>query len=422
MSSVSVPAATKTSTPAPTATPSPSSPASPTPTSTRAPTPTTPAPTPSTQTELPAADDQRKWQTPPRNASGWSAEYQDYRSLTGYAHVVYGSSRTSATVTNNAVNQPSGMKGGQKGAIVDLFGWPYNDIAQEFTDFLGKAGYMGVKINPPQESVLTDAWPQSGQRNPWYFVYQPVSYRLYSRLGTRKQLRTMIQTCRANGVRVYADAVVNHMSGGGNDVLSHRYSSGGSCVTWGAKSSSKKSPYYTHSFTYGVNAYTNARPALEFPAVPFGPTDFHCERSMSSWTDPLQLETGWLSGLTDLNTEKTYVRERIAQYFVDLLGIGFSGLRLDALKHIGPVDTGAIFGLLRKYMGGSLPDDFISWGEVISGGEASLLACNANSGYNFYTGLDAEYAANGISSTDIAKLKIWSSDYPKEFPICGSWI
>ncbi|POM71068.1 Alpha-glucosidase, partial [Phytophthora palmivora] len=75
--------------------------------------------------------------------------------------------------TNNAVNQPSGMKGGQKGAIVDLFGWPYDDIAQECSDFLGKAGYMGVKINPPQESVLTDAWPQSGQRNPWYFVYQP---------------------------------------------------------------------------------------------------------------------------------------------------------------------------------------------------------------------------------------------------------
>ncbi|KAF4042141.1 Alpha amylase [Phytophthora infestans] len=460
MSSVSVPAATKTSSPAPTTTPSPSSPASPTPTSTRAPTPTTPAPTPSGSCYNYNGIDS-KWQTPPRNASGWSAEYQDYRSLTGYAHVVYGSSRTSATVTvrtylrvasascsytfngvkstsptyqvtnslkddlvivatctdgdeswklefdpvnfvwqNNAVNQPSGMKGGQKGAIVDLFGWPYNDIAQECTDFLGKAGYMGVKINPPQESVLTDAWPQSGQRNPWYFVYQPVSYRLYSRLGARKQLRTMIQTCRANGVRVYADAVVNHMSG----------------VQF------QNSPYYTHRFTYGVNAYTNARPALEFPAVPFGPTDFHCERSMSSWTDPLQLETGWLSGLTDLNTETTYVRERIAQYFVDLLGIGFSGLRLDALKHIGPVDTGAIFGLLRKYMGGSSPDDFISWGEVILGGEASLLACNANSGYNFYTGLDAEYAANGISSTDIAKLKIWSSDYPKEFPICGSWI
>jgi alpha-amylase len=437
----------------------------------------------STQTDVPASDDERKWQTPPRNASGWSADYQDYRSLTGYAHVVYGSARTSATVTvrtylrvasatcsysfndvnstsptyeasisfdngldiivsctdgsaswtleldpvnfvwqNNVVTQPSGMKGGQKGAIVDLFGWPYDDIAQECSDFLGKAGYMGVKINPPQESVLTDAWPQSGQRNPWYFVYQPVSYRLYSRLGSRAQLRAMIQTCRASGVRVYADAVVNHMTGKGNDVLQHRETTDSSCYTWGAKSSAKNSPYYTFSETYGVNAYTNARPALEYPAVPYGPTDFHCERSITSWTDPIQLKTGWLSSLTDLNTEKTYVRERIAQYFVDLLGIGFSGFRIDALKHIGPTDAAAIFGLLNEYMGGSLPDDFIYWGEVIIGGDADLLACDADSGYNFYEGLDALYAENNISTTDIAKLKIWSSDYPNNFPACGSWI
>ncbi|KAG7391303.1 hypothetical protein PHYPSEUDO_005252 [Phytophthora pseudosyringae] len=386
MSTVSVPAATETVTPVPTSPASTT--ASPTPTA-ASPTPTTATPTPSgncynyngldscsssTQTELPATNDQRKWQTPPRNASGWSTNYQDYRSLIGYAQVVYESSGTSATVTvrtylrvdsatcsysfngvkatsptyavtnslkddliivatctdgtnswrleldpvnfiwqNNVVNQPSGMNGGQKGAIVDLFGWPYDEIAQECSDVLGKAGYMGVNINPPQESVLTDAWPQSGQRNPWYSVYQAVSYRLYSRLGTRTKLRSMIQTCRANGVRVYADAVVNHMSGGGNDVISHRYSRSGSCVT----------------YTYGVNAYTNVRPALEFPAVPYGPADFHCERTMSSWTDPLQLEAGWLIGLTDLNTEKTYVRERIAQYFVDFLGIGFSGLRLE---------------------------------------------------------------------------------------------
>jgi alpha-amylase len=32
----------------------------------------------------------------------------------------------------------------------------------------------------------------------------------------RKKLRYMIQTCRSNGVRVYAEAEVNHMTGGGN--------------------------------------------------------------------------------------------------------------------------------------------------------------------------------------------------------------
>jgi alpha-amylase len=50
-----------------------------------------------------------------------------------------------------------------------------------------------------------------GELNPWYWIYQPVSYKLSSRMGTRKQLREMILTCRRNGVRVYADAVINHM-------------------------------------------------------------------------------------------------------------------------------------------------------------------------------------------------------------------
>ncbi|TMW64869.1 hypothetical protein Poli38472_009036 [Pythium oligandrum] len=503
--------------------PIPSSSTSPTPTTTsptpttKTPTPTTttpvtPTPTPSTtstpptttvppssgcsnyngldscsgdQTSYPDNIEARRWQTPARNSSSWKAEFQDYRSLQGYAHVVYASNRLSATVTvrtylrvtsgttctfsyngatsssnqyaatsslmtdlnivvtcvngsntwtltldpvnfvwqSTAVPTPAGMENGQKGAIVDMFGWPYADIESECKDFLGKAGYLGVKINPPQEAVLSDAWPQSGQRNPWYFVYQPVSYRLVSRLGTRAQLRSMIQACRANGVRVYADAVVNHMSGGGNDLNpTHRTGSSSSCSTWGPKSSAGKSPYYTHNFQYEVNAQTAQRPAAEFPAVPFGPSDFHCERSLNAYTDGFILGNGWLEGLLDLNTAKSSVRERIAQYFVDLLGIGFSGFRIDAMKHIGPTDTAAIMGLLNTYMGGSLPADFIMWGEVIMGGEAQLLACNGASGYNFYTELDQRYAAAGISATDIAKLKIWSSDYPKEFPICGSWI
>ncbi len=42
---------------------------------------------------------------------------------------------------------PRGSLG--RGAIVELFGWPYDDIAKE-CEMLGKAGYMGVKIFPAQ--------------------------------------------------------------------------------------------------------------------------------------------------------------------------------------------------------------------------------------------------------------------------------
>lgn len=34
----------------------------------------------------------------------------------------------------------------------------------------------------------------------------------------------------------------------------------------------------------------------------------------------------------------------------------------------------------RNNMGGALPDDFITWLEVLLGGESDLLMCNVNSG------------------------------------------
>ena len=92
-----------------------------------------------------------------------------------------------------------------------MFGWPHEDVKQE-CEYLAKQGWMGVKVFPVSESVFSYEWPQNGELNPWWFYYQPVSYKLAGRGGTREDLREMIQTCRGFGVRVYADAVVNHMS------------------------------------------------------------------------------------------------------------------------------------------------------------------------------------------------------------------
>jgi len=46
----------------------------------------------------------------------------------------------------------SSFQSGQKGGIAELFGWPWVDVGKECA-FLGKAGYMGVKIWPPNEHV-----------------------------------------------------------------------------------------------------------------------------------------------------------------------------------------------------------------------------------------------------------------------------
>jgi alpha-amylase len=190
-------------------------------------------------------------------------------------------------------------------------------------------------------------------------------------MGQRAELKEMIYACRKAGVRVYADAVVNHMTGGGNDVwASHRNGNGGGCDLWGPKASWGGSPFFTQDFMYLNSNNTDLQPGLEFPNAQYIQTDFHCERSLNSWTDPFILNNGWLVGLSDLDTESDYVRDRIAAYFTDLLNVGFSGFRMDAAKHIQPESIAAIFKKFKDNMGGGdLPDDWMTYLEVIMGGE-----------------------------------------------------
>jgi alpha-amylase len=97
------------------------------------------------------------------------------------------------------------------------------------------------------------------------------------------------------------------------------------------------------------------------PAVPYGPNDFHCARSLNSWTDGFILNYGWLVNLADLNTESTYVRTRIADYFTSIISLGFSGFRIDAAKHISPKNLAAIFKIFKANMGGAFPEDFTTY-------------------------------------------------------------
>jgi alpha-amylase len=190
-----------------------------------------------------------------------------------------------------------------------------------------------------------------------------------------------------------------------SDIQNHRNTD---CSLYSGHNATANSPYFTSGNTFLINPFTNTRPTLEYPAVPYGPTDFHCERSLNDWNSGEIITKGWLVELTDLNTERDYVQDRLATYVVDLLSIGFSGIRVDAAKHIGPQSQAQIFGRVARKMGGSLPGDFIAWLEVIIGGEKDLMACSGGE-WSWYTNFDNQLSAAGLSSTDIQKIKIWSS-------------
>lgn len=411
-----------------------------------------------------------QWNTPSRGSSDWHQGFQDMNVLTGYAQQKYNSDHSKCSVTiitktskkldliyyfddvaqetpskdfDKSYNKvlkikivaktgeslildgidfiwnvqplkerPGDYRNGQKGAIVELFGWPDEDIEEECR-LIGEAGYLGVKLFPHHEQLMS-VQPFEFEMNPWYFMYQPVSYKLQGRMGTRDQLRNMINKCRSHGVRVYHDAVVNHMTSGGNDAQWHRNPNAG-CTYWPPKNSSageNLSPFYTHSYTYKFNERGEPSNVLEFPGVPYGPMDFHCDKALNSWGSPINLNTGWLVGLSDLDTSHEYVRQRIADYFVDMLSIGFTGFRIDAAKHIHPDDIAAILSKFKEMMGGSLPEDWFTWLEVIIGGEGPLLVGDSKYSYTGY--LTKQLEKNGLTQEEIKQVRIWWASYPAE--------
>lgn len=216
-----------------------------------------------------------------------------------------------------------------KQVIVHLFEWSWNDIANECESVLGPKGYCGVQVSPPNEHI------QGGQ---WWTRYQPVSYKLESRSGNRQQFIDMVNRCKAVGVLIYVDAVVNHMTGHG----ASGQGTGGS------------------SFN-GNNE--------DYPGVPFSNLDFHqpyCE--ISNYNDPNDVRNCYLVSLNDLDGGKDYVRQKVADYFNDLIDIGVMGFRVDASKHMWPGDLEAIQGKTKDLPSGGRP---LFFHEVIDmGGEA----------------------------------------------------
>ncbi len=189
--------------------------------------------------------------------------------------------------------------------FVHLFEWRWPDIARECEVWLGPKGYKAVQISPPSEhAVITSG----GAFHPWWQRYQTVSYRLdRSRSGTSAELADMVARCRAAGVEIYADVVINHMTAGS-----------------------------------GIGSAGSAYTKYSYPAVPYNSSNFHSPCGIDSYNNLLQVQNCELVGLADLRTEAVTVRETIGHYLIALNALGISGFRIDAAKHVAPRDLDAI--------------------------------------------------------------------------------
>lgn len=250
------------------------------------------------------------------------------------AGLVAGTATATVAVTPAAATPPGNPA---HDVIANLFEWNWNSVASECTNVLGPDGYGGVQVAPPEESI--DLADYNGIAHPWWEVYQPVSYTIASRMGTRAQFAAMVTACHNAGVKVYADAVLNHMTG--------------------------------HSSGVGY-AGTTFSSQFVYPNL-YGSNDFHyypanCPNSndqVTNYNNQTDVQECELEELADLYTEQSDVRGKEAGYLNDLISLGVDGFRLDAAKHMNGNDIAAIESQLNRTTSGQLA---YVYQEVMPGG------------------------------------------------------
>ena len=234
--------------------------------------------------------------------------------------------------------------------FVHLFEWPWSAVASECETQLGPKGFKAVQISPPQEDILGSQW---------WTRYQPVSYSInQSRSGTQAQFIDMVTRCKAVGVDIYVDAVINHMTAGSGT------GSNGTVYT-----------------KYG------------YPSL-YGAGDFHAPCAVNNYQDAANVQDCELVGLADLNTGSPQVQQKIADYMVGLVQLGVAGFRLDAVKHIQPVELNAILSKVNQTLAAQSKPLPYYFAEVIDYGGEAVKAHD-------YFGLG--YSSSG--ATDITEFK-----------------
>ncbi|MFJ2824305.1 carbohydrate-binding module family 20 domain-containing protein [Streptomyces toxytricini] len=193
---------------------------------------------------------------------------------------------------------------GDKDVTAVLFEWRFDSVARACTNTLGPAGYGYVQVSPPQEHV---------QGSQWWTSYQPVSYKIASRLGDRAAFKAMVDACHAAGVKVVADSVINHMAG----------------------------PADPNATLTGTGGSTYRK--YDYPGLYSGADTDDCRSEIGdNYRDRGNVQNCELVKLADLDTGEEHVRARIAGYLNDLLSLGVDGFRIDAAKHMPAADLADI--------------------------------------------------------------------------------
>ncbi len=294
----------------------------------------------------------------------------------------------------NAVSDSSNKENltlNRKGVIVTAFQQNWNSIAKECTKTYGPEGVKYVQVSPPNDHV---------KGSQWWTSYQPVSYRLDSKLGTEAEFKQMIHTCKVAGVGIIADAVINHMTGADNK---DKVGVGGS-------------EYDADAQTFKTAGYTK--------------DDFHqSAENITNYKNAEEVWTHRLVGLLDLDTSKPHVQQVLGKYFAYLLELGVVGFRVDAVKHISPKDMAAIkkaaadaahttpdkIWWMQETIGDTSEASEIQPDRHLNEGEVNEFQYSYRLKNDFYGSIsNLKNITNGLVQSDKASIFVTNWDTPRE--------
>ena len=269
-----------------------------------------------------------------------------------------------------------------KDVTANLFEYDFNSIAADCTNVLGPDGFAAVQVAPPE-----DSYDQPDHY--WWDVYQPVDYSVGGRLGTEAQFESMISACHAAGVKVYVDAVLNHMAAG----------DGGADTSYDGQS------FDSSTLTYP--AYSSA----DFHSYPAD-----CPESSDSivnWLSYTEVTQCRLDGLPDLATETTTVRDAEAGYLNSMIEMGADGFRLDSATEIGETDIAAIESMLDDDTTTGQPVGIVQEVWPGSSGQDARLDPTSFEPEGSVTAFDYTYAiTDDFEDGDLAALDSYSPELP----------
>lgn len=218
----------------------------------------------------------------------------------------------------------------QDGVTLHCFNWTYKQIMDELPN-ISAAGFSSVQTSPAQTAVVGNST--------WYYLYQPNTFSVgNSGLGSEDDLKKLCSEADKYGIHVIVDVVANHLAGDHSNI-----------------DSSLKDSIYWHNYNGSIH-YNNR----------------------------YEITHGNI-GMPDINSENSFVQEKVRNYVQQLKADGVDGIRWDAAKHISlPSESCGFWNSV-------IDNDLYNYGEI--------LDCPVTDNKSFANSLMSEYT-DYMSVTD----------------------